>query len=229
MPLAKDRAGNFWVGHDTAVVQWRPGYTKVYRPAALRSHQGINSVGGFAIAADGSVWVGFNTSGRGGGLQHVVDGVMKPFVVPKLNGEALEVDCLLMDHQGNLWVGTGSQGIYRIHGADVDHFGSVDGLSGDSVNKFIEDREGNLWIATSKGLDMFRDLRVTTFSASAKGSTKTSSFRCLLGRDGTVWFGTNHSAGTCRRREFPANSGKVCRAMKSRLYSKITAVVCGSE
>ena len=191
VPLAKDRTGNFWVGHDTAVVQWRPGYTKVYRPAALKSNQGINGVGGFANAADGSVWVGFNTAGRGGGLQQVVDGLMKPFVVPKLNGEALEIWSLLIDREGSLWVGTARQGIYRIRGADVDHFGSVNGLSSDSVVGFYEDREGNLWITTEKGLDMLRDPRVTTFSAS-EGLSEDDVFSVLAGRDGTVWIGSNH-------------------------------------
>jgi ligand-binding sensor domain-containing protein len=188
--IAQDRAGNFWVGHDTAVVQWRPGHTKVYRPAALQSQEETNSVGGFAMAADGSMLVGFNLSGRGTGLQHVVDGVMTPFVVPKLNGETLEVDCLLFDHQGNLWVGTANQGIYRIHGTDVDHYGSRDGLSGDMVLAFSEDREGNLWIATAKGFDMLRNLRVTTFSSS-EGLNEDTASLVLAGRDGTVWFGTN--------------------------------------
>jgi hypothetical protein len=40
-----------------------------------------------AAADDGSVWLWIETPGHGGGLQHVVDGVMQPFAVPKLNGE----------------------------------------------------------------------------------------------------------------------------------------------
>lgn len=98
-------------------------------------------MGGFAKAADGSVWVGNQVSGHGGGLQHIVDGVMRPFMVPKLNGESLSVQSLLIDRQGNLWVGTLDQGLYRIHGTDVDHFGSTNGLSGDFVDQLFEDRE----------------------------------------------------------------------------------------
>ena len=70
----------------------------------------------------------------------MIDGVMTPFVAPKLNGETLIVTALLIDRQGNLWVGTSDQGIYRIRGTDVDHFGSADGLSGDNVYDFFEDR-----------------------------------------------------------------------------------------
>ena len=73
----------------------------------------------------------------------MIGGALKPFVVPKLNGEALDVEALLIDRQGSLWVGTGNQGLYRIHGTDVDHFGSVDGLSSDDMSRLFEDRDGN--------------------------------------------------------------------------------------
>jgi len=191
VPLAEDASGNLWVGHDTALVRWSSGSLKVYRPAALQSHQGIGGVEALAAADDGSVWVGVIAPGHGGGLQHMVDGALKPFAVPKLNGETLEIGALLIDRQGNLWVGTNNQGVYRIHGTDVDHFGSVDGLSGDSVNQLFEDREGNLWVATSKGIDMFRDLRVITVTKS-EGLSEDNAESVLAARDGTVWIGSEH-------------------------------------
>jgi signal transduction histidine kinase/ligand-binding sensor domain-containing protein len=191
IPLAEDAAGNLWIGHDTAVVRWGPGSTKVYRPAALQSHQGVGGVEGLAVAADGSVWVGMDAPGHGGGLQHIVNGVMEPFAVPKLNGESLEVEALLIDRQDNVWVGTENQGIYRIHRNDVDHFGSADGLSSDYVQRIFEDREGDLWIATSNGIDMLRDLRVTTISK-REGLSEDAVESVLAARDGTVWIGSDH-------------------------------------
>ncbi len=188
--LAEDTSGFFWAGSDTALLRWRPGSSKVYRPAALRSNQGIQGVEALAAAADGSVWVGIEVPGHEGGLQHMVAGVLRPFVIPKLNGETLDVDDLLIDRQGNLWVGTESQGVYRIHGTDVDHFGSADGLSSDHVNRFFEDREGNLWVSTAKGIDMFRDLRVISVSR-REGLTEDAVESVLAARDGTVWIGSN--------------------------------------
>ena len=189
--LAEDTSGYLWVGHDTAAVRWNSVPTEIYRPNALRSHQGTGGVVAFAAAPDGSVWVGVDTPGHGGGLQHIVNGAMKPFAVPKLNGETLEVEALLIDRQGNLWVGTGNQGVYRIHGSEVDHFGSADGLSGDYVNQIFEDREGNLWFANSNGMDMLRDLRVATFTK-REGISEDVVESVLAARDGTVWIGSNH-------------------------------------
>jgi signal transduction histidine kinase/ligand-binding sensor domain-containing protein len=185
--LAEDASGSLWVGLYTAVVQWKAGSAKIYP----LTNQGGNGVRDLAAADDGSIWIGIETAGHGGGLQHVVGGVIQPFAVPKLNGETLEVCTLLMDRQGSLWVGTLSQGLYRIHGADVDHFGSANGLSGDSVNYLFEDQEGSLWVATTKGLDMLRDLPVNTFSTS-EGVSEDAVESVLAARDGTVWIGSNH-------------------------------------
>ncbi len=189
--FVEDTSGNRWLGGDTTLLRWRAGSSKVYRPAALQSNQGIGGVQALAAAADGSVWVGMGVPGHGGGLQHMVDGALKPFVVPKLNGEALEIETLFIDRQGNLWVGTDTLGIYRIHGTDVDHFGSADGLSSDYVCHFFEDRESNLWVATSKGIDMLRDLRVSSISR-REGLSADAVESVLAARDGTVWIGSDH-------------------------------------
>ena len=131
--------------------------------------------------------------GPGLGLQQFSQGVWKPFVVPGFDSSTLKVPTLFMDRQNALWVGTVGQGIYRIYGQQVDHFGSSDGLSGDIVYQFLEDREGNLWVATDKGLDCFRDLQITTFST-REGLTTPASCSVQAMRDGAIWMGGNDKA-----------------------------------
>jgi ligand-binding sensor domain-containing protein len=186
--LVQDAWGNLWIGGDTTLLRWRPGSSNAYRPGALKSNAGIDGVEALSVAADGSIWVGMGLTGRGLGLQHLVNGGLKSFVAPRLNGETVEVLALLEDHERNLWVGTSNQGIYRIHGADVDHYRTTDGLSSDYVYKFYEDREGNLWVATAKGLDCFRDLRVSSFST-REGLSADAVDSVLASRDGTIWVG----------------------------------------
>jgi signal transduction histidine kinase/ligand-binding sensor domain-containing protein len=187
-PLAQDASSNFWIGGDTALLRWRPGSSQTYRPNALKSNAGVDGVDALSVAADGSLWVGMALTGRGLGLQHLVDGGLKSFVAPKLNGETLEVLALLEDQQKSLWVGTSNQGIYRIHGADVDHYRTRDGLSSDFVDTFYEDREGTLWVATAKGLDCFRDLPVITFTT-REGLSADAVDSVLASRDGSIWIG----------------------------------------
>jgi len=190
--MAQDASGDLWVGSERTLVRWHPdspGSSKVYRPQTLRSNPGELGVAGITRAADGSVWVGVASPGKGGGLQQVVNSTLKPFLAPKLNGETLTVTALLSDHQGNLWVGT-LHGLYKIRGTNVDLYGTAEGLSGDVVRRLFEDREGNIWVATSGGLDMFRDLRVKSIST-REGLNEDAVESVAAARGGRVWVGTS--------------------------------------
>ena len=186
--IAQDSSGDLWVGGTTTLVRWRPGAWKIYRPKPLQSNAGNDGIHALLPMTDGSVWVGMGVPARGGGLQHLVDGVLKPFVAPNLNGENVVVTALCTDRQNSLWVGT-TQGLYRIRGTEVDHYGTTDGLSSNWVTRIFEDREGNVWVATSRGIDMFRDLRVKSISHRelvVEGAVES----VAASRDGSVWIGT---------------------------------------
>jgi signal transduction histidine kinase/ligand-binding sensor domain-containing protein len=189
-PLVQDDAGNLWTGGSTTLVKWHLRSSEVYRPKALVSNEGQAGVTGLAAAPDGTLWVGLGVSGQGGGLQRMVNGTLKPFVAPGLNGEKLAVWRLMLDHQNDLWVGTADRGFYRIRGTEVDHYGSADGLSGDWILSIFEDRERNLWFVTAQGIDMFRNLRVKSISK-REGLFQDEVQSLLALRDGKVWIGTS--------------------------------------
>lgn len=190
--VARDSAGNFWLGGSTSLTRWRPGSSQTYYLSGLKSNSGQQGVCAFASRPDGSLWVGIITPGLGLGLQQFSQGVWKPFVVPGFDSSTLQVYRLFMDRQNALWVGTGGQGVYRIYGQHVDHFGSSDGLSGDVIYGFLEDSEGNLWVVTDKGLDYFRDLPIATFST-REGLTSSAVGSVQAMRDGALWVGGSGS------------------------------------
>jgi signal transduction histidine kinase/ligand-binding sensor domain-containing protein len=186
--LTIDQQGSLWIGSDTAIVRWKPGSSSTYPLRGLMNNPGQDGVSAIRAARDGSLWVGTTIPG-GGGLGNFIHGNWKAFVTPGLNGKTLEVQTLYLDRESNLWVGTVKHGIYRIHDAHVDHFGSIDGLSSDDVYSFFEDHEGNLWVATSKGLDNFRNTRVVSFSTQ-EGISADEVNSVLATRDGAVWIGS---------------------------------------
>ena len=186
--LARDSAGNLWLGGSTSLTRWRPGSFQTYYLSGLKSNTGQPGVCALAPRPDGSLWVGICNPGPGLGLQQFSQGVWKPFVVPGFDSSTLQVLTLFMDRQNALWVGTVGQGVYRIYGGEVDHFGRSEGLSGDAIYAFFEDREGNLWVATDKGLDCFRDLQITTFST-REGLTTPAVGSVQAMRDGAIWIG----------------------------------------
>jgi ligand-binding sensor domain-containing protein len=189
--LARDSAGNFWLGGSTGLTRWRPGSSQSFYPGGLKSNIGQTGVSDSVFRPDGSLWVGMAKGGPGLGLQQFSHGVWEPLVLPGFDSGTLKVTRLLIDQQNALWVGTVGQGVYRIYGSQVDHFGSSDGLSGDVVYALFEDGEGDLWVVTDKGLDCFRDLRITTFST-REGLTSSVVMSVQAMRDGAIWMGGNN-------------------------------------
>ena len=191
-PILSDGTGGFWIGSDTSLVHWKAGVSEIYEPQALRSKSGQEGILGLVRDSDDSLWVGMGTAGRGLGLERFRNGAFEPFSAPNFDDAKIAVLALLMDRDGNLWVGTLRDGLYRIHGNTVDHFGLADGLSSNSVNSLYEDQEGIIWATTSNGLDSFWEPPVTTYSET-EGLGAGGALSVIVSHDGTVWLANNGS------------------------------------
>jgi signal transduction histidine kinase/ligand-binding sensor domain-containing protein len=202
-PLFRDALGNLWVGSSLGLCRWKPDESKTYIDKALTQAKGLAGVGAIAAGDDGSVLVGMKRSGKGLGLQQLSEGNWKDYVLPGMDGTQLEISAMLRDRDGGLWIGTGNQGIYRVHDGKVDHFGGADGLSSDAVQGFYEDREGDIWVASSRGIDRFHETRVVSFSI-REGLTSEDVDSVFAARDGTVWIGNTRALDVLRQGKFSA-------------------------
>lgn len=67
-----------------------------------------------------------------------------------------KITCLAISHDGNLWVGTNGNGIYRLDKsggkAGWINYSTSDGLPNDVAHGIVEDLDHNIWIATYHGL-----------------------------------------------------------------------------
>ena len=190
--LLADGKGGFWLGGQTTLVHWHDGISETYPVEALKSNAGQHGILRLALAPDGTLWVGILAQGPGLGLGQFKHGAVKPFVTPIFDGSKVEVQATVFDHDGNFWVATAGNGIYRIHENAVEHYGRAEGLSSDTVFDVFEDREGILWAATTNGIDSFRDARVTTFSAT-EGLGKDAAVGVLASKDGSIWVANDGS------------------------------------
>jgi PAS domain S-box-containing protein len=190
--LIKDNLGFFLIGHSTGIVRWKPGSSSTsYELPGLKSNPGLAGISDLALAPDGSAWAGLWLPGHGLGLEQLVNGSWKTFTTPTLDGSKLRVSSLHLDRHSALWIATYETGIYRVHGGNVDHFASADGLSSDTVESLFEDREGNLWLTTAGGVDCFRNIPIVSFSVHEGLGAGDAVMSILAARDGTVWIG-NH-------------------------------------
>lgn len=98
---------------------------------------------------------------------------------------------LLHDRDGNLWVATIGQGLWRVKPVPADA-GSLlverttvlSGLSSDAVRTVFEDRDGNIWAGTTEGVDRLVPHRVTPWTNLGLVNTIDTA------GDGRVWAGT---------------------------------------
>jgi len=195
--LSEDGAGNFWLGGDTGFAKWRPSLSAAETfklPGIAARASGVRQI---ISAPDDSQWIGVEVPGRGLGLQHLVHGVLGAFKTADWDSSSVGVTALLLDQHNALWVGTWTDGLYRIHDGKVDHFGSADGLTGDFVRSLFEDHEGDIWVTTARGVDSFRDLAVVTFSAH-EGLKVDESDTVVALRNGTVLTGGGGSLDSLR-------------------------------
>jgi len=182
-----DGKGGFWIGGDTSLLHWKMGAApEIYSFQQLQSNVGQIGIHSLLEDSDGSLWVGIMAAGPGLGLERFRNGVLTPVALPNFDGTKVFIHGMIEDSDKNLWIATFGNGVYRIHGQTVDHFGRADGLSSDTVFDLYEGDDGTVWAATSDGIDNFRDLPVTTFS-SFKGLGPTGAASVMATKDGTVW------------------------------------------
>ena len=179
----EDRQHSLWIGlAGRGLVQWR-GYLEweSYSPASGLASDIVYEI---LPRTDGSLWVAtegglFRGTGRQSGISwKKVAGLV-----------GFPVHSLQMAPGGDLWIGTETRGVARIHArtGSVQWFGQEQGLSGKAAYTLRFDREQRLWIATEAGLFVARapyqkfsritELPTTRFWAIAEGT------------DGTIWVG----------------------------------------
>jgi signal transduction histidine kinase/ligand-binding sensor domain-containing protein len=185
--LAEDSSGDIWFG--CQMLCRRNGNSISHYMQEQMDHPSGDGVVALAAGAAGSVWVAMDGVAPELGVRHYSNGSFMSYVVPGFDGATIRAAILLLDRNQTLWVGTESQGLYHIHDGHADHYGAAQGLTGERVNSIYEDREGNLWITTDKGVDLFRDIPVLSFS-STEGLNGGSEVSAVIARkDNSLWVG----------------------------------------
>jgi ligand-binding sensor domain-containing protein len=93
------------------------------------------------------------------------------------------------DSRGNLWFGTGSDGVCRYDGDTLVYFTTNDGLSGHQVTGILEDQRGNIWFSTIGGISRYDGKQFTNFTEK-DGLSSNAVWSIYEDSRGTIWAGT---------------------------------------
>jgi signal transduction histidine kinase/ligand-binding sensor domain-containing protein len=182
--LAEDSSGDIWFACQM-LCRWNGHSISHYMEEQI-DHPSGEGVVAVAAGAAGSVWIALDGIGPGLGVRYYSNGSFSSYVVPGFDGATIRAEVLFVDREQTLWVGTEAQGLYHVHDGHADHYGAEQGLTGNEVHSIYEDREGNVWVTTDRGVDLFRDIAIVSFSTTE--GLNGSDFRAVIARnDHSIW------------------------------------------
>jgi signal transduction histidine kinase/DNA-binding response OmpR family regulator/ligand-binding sensor domain-containing protein len=112
--------------------------------------------------------------------------------------DSLVVNCMLEDSRGECWVGTSTEGLFRIDRTRkrVSNYRHREGdplsIKSDDILDIAENKDGNLWIGSNLGIDLISPQSNNCIPFLFAGSASvfpTSYLRMFVDQDGTFWVG----------------------------------------
>jgi diguanylate cyclase (GGDEF)-like protein len=174
--LLHDHKEGLWIGTAEGLAYLHEG--KLHRISASYSSPI------FALAIyNNSLYIGTER-----GLFRLQDGRFVP-EQPALQQTAISE--LLVDHQGDLWIGTVEKGVYRFSNYGLEQLTTTQGMPNNRILAIYEDNERSIWLGTNGGLFRLRDAPFTTLSTE-QGLPDNFVRTVLQHSDGSVWIGTAH-------------------------------------
>jgi signal transduction histidine kinase/DNA-binding response OmpR family regulator/ligand-binding sensor domain-containing protein len=112
--------------------------------------------------------------------------------------DTLSIYCTTRDRNGNLWVGSGKDGLFKVEpkSGRVLNFTHRENdrlsLSSNWVNDIVEDRTGNIWIATISGLHLYSPVteHLVPYLTYDRAPHLSMTNSLAVDRTGTVWVST---------------------------------------
>jgi signal transduction histidine kinase/ligand-binding sensor domain-containing protein len=189
-PFAEDGRGGIFVLTSDGVFHLT---TRGVHTHILEHHQLHHKTTGDAVGIyydrRGVLWVGLRD-----GLVRLTPSASKgseEYTQEEVPGFRYEVTALVGDYQGNMWVGTRTQGLCRVSGAEFSCWSTKDGLADDFVRSLYEDDEHNLWVGlNSGGLARWRIATLIPLRDEPRALREAQPAAILQDHDGSLWIGT---------------------------------------
>jgi PAS domain S-box-containing protein len=192
------RDGSVWVAfqHESRLVRYHQGvFSEIPLTAAgVRQWEAADRWQGVAMVGDprqAVLAMATDTDGElllltPAGLVRAVDGRLSPpesLPLPANIRDVPKVLSLMVDREGNRWVGTVGRGLFRFRRAPLTAYGKNEGLSDSPFRAVFQDRDGRIWLGGDAGVYWFDGHRFYPIPGLAEIGTIAQT------NDGDLWFG----------------------------------------
>ena len=189
--LAEDSEGRIWVGTEAGLAIWHDGHLGSLRTGAELVGRAITSL---FSDRKGTMWIGAKGAGlfslRGGQLLQVHD--------PGFDNLLQDSHCLLVDHEGRIWVGAGDDSVLCREAGQWRRHRFPRHLARHYVSALAEDPDGTVWAGSvSEGLFQFKHGKLMPVNASS-GLSDNLVEALLVDREGKLWVGTHEGLNRLR-------------------------------
>jgi ligand-binding sensor domain-containing protein/signal transduction histidine kinase len=168
---------------DGGVIAAGPAGIFCFEGGALHRYQEgreLQGVHHLSLARNGSLWLGTNHGLRI--LGRSSEDSTRPYAKDMISA-------ILEDHDGNMWLGTDGDGLYRVHDRLEAVFRAPANLPDNSILSILEDREHSIWIGTADGLVRLSAPDVNVLN-SRGGLSGDNVLTVYCGHRGDVWLTT---------------------------------------
>lgn len=183
LALTEDREGNIWVGTGGG------GMNRLrLRPVVWESAQTgapFEAVQSLCEDAGGAIWA---TTSDGAVVRNV-QGVWQT-VSTNADFASVMANCVAADDEGNVWIGTGEQKLFRWHDGRFDVLGQGNGLRSRVIHGLLVSREGDLWIC-GNAPDAVQYLRAGVFHDISLPAGAHNLWALAEDNAGNIWTGGN--------------------------------------
>nr|MBC8230639.1 hypothetical protein [bacterium] len=200
--IAKDTAGNIWVGTPTGASKFNGEYWENHQEAEGLLFRGVTAIfaasGGFAASGSQQIWFGIRASSTEFSAVSRFDGESWVVFTTDDGIPNGDIHSIVEDSIGNIWIAT-SNGTARFDGHKWDTFTVVDGLTGNNVQTIMVDNQRRLWFGTNNGvsvIDIVSSFLPQPFEQSWRITTNdgliSDNIQAILeDGNGRLWLGTS--------------------------------------
>lgn len=159
--INEDKNGTMWFGTDRGVYKYDGLSFRNYNQNDGLNHLDITRKG-ILVDKTGAIWVGTHA-----GL-YQYDSKADAVGVPSFSLFSLlpsaNVAGLMEDNNGNIWIATNGQGVYRFDGSTLVNFNDKEAMGENYAGGIAEDKAGHIWFTMKNGICKFDGKTFTEYT-----------------------------------------------------------------